>query len=70
MTESGKVELKIWNERAELVSDVTDQKSEGLQVTSFTTSSFGSGVYFYSVVLTYDSGKVEKIKPHKFAVIH
>ncbi|HEY5038291.1 MAG TPA: hypothetical protein VIJ93_04385 [bacterium] len=70
MAESGRVELKVWNEKAEIVDDVTDQKSAGVQVTPFSISAFASGVYFYSLILTYDSGKVEKIKPHKFVVIH
>ena len=70
LAESGLVELKIWNERAELVDDVTDSKSAGVQVTPFNVSGFASGVYFYSLILTYASGKVETIKPHKFVVIH
>lgn len=70
MAESGKVELKIWNEKAELVSDVTEHTEAGVQVTSFTISAFASGVYFYSLILTYNSGKVENIKPRKFVVLH
>jgi sugar lactone lactonase YvrE len=70
MAGAGKVELKVWNEKAELVASVTDQKQAGVQVTPFNVAGFASGVYFYSVVLTYNSGQVEKLKPRKFAIIH
>jgi sugar lactone lactonase YvrE len=70
MQENGNVLLKIWNEKAELVATVTDSKSTGVQTTPFSISGFATGVYFYSVVINYDSGKSEKISPQKFVILH
>jgi len=70
MKETGQITLKIWNEKAELVDTVTDHKSAGVQTTSFSIPGFATGVYFYSVILNYDSGKFEKLGPKKFVVIH
>ena len=70
MAEQGKVELRIWNEKAELVDAVTDSKPAGVQTTPFTIAGFATGVYFYSVALNYDSGKSTMISPKKFVVIH
>jgi sugar lactone lactonase YvrE len=70
MTSAGSVDLKIWNEAAERVAEVTDQKSTGVQVTPFSVAGFASGVYFYTLTLSYGSGDVEKLPPHKFVIIH
>src|ERR1039458_2072785 len=51
MAGSGQVELRVWNEKAELVTQVTDQKPAGVQATPFSISGFASGVYFYSLVI-------------------
>jgi hypothetical protein len=39
-------------------------------VTPFSVAGFASGVYFYTLTLTYGSGDVEKLPPHKFVIIH
>ncbi|HJT24538.1 MAG TPA: hypothetical protein VJ873_08160, partial [bacterium] len=70
MAQSGQVDLRVWNEKAELVAHVTDSKTAGVQVTPFSIAGFGTGVYFYSITLTYSSGQVEKLSPKKFAIIH
>lgn len=71
MDRPGSVVIKFWNEKAELVDRVTDSKpSAGVQTTPFTTSGFATGVYFYTVVLNYNSGSSVKIGPQKFVVIH
>jgi len=70
MGDAGQVDLRIWNEKAELVTHVTDSKPKGTQVTSFSIAGFGSGIYFYALTLNYDSGQMEKIGPQKFAIIH
>jgi sugar lactone lactonase YvrE len=70
MAESGRMDLKIWDEKGELADEVTDQKLAGAQVTTFNLSPFTTGIYFYQVTLSYDSGRTEKLKPRKFAVIH
>ena len=70
MAESGDADLKIWNLKAELVTRVSGQKPKGVQITPFNISGVPSGVYFYSLTLRYDSGRVEEIKPKKFVIIH
>ena len=70
MAGSGRVELRVWNEKAELVAQVTDQKPAGVQVTPFSISGFASGVYFYSLVIVYDSGTTQKLSPRKFVILH
>lgn len=69
MAEPGLMELRIWNQAGELVSRVLERKPTGLHVTPFSLSSFVPGVYFYSVQLKYDSGRVESLKTKKFAVV-
>jgi hypothetical protein len=70
MAEPGQVTLKVWNEKAELVDSVTDIQPAGVQTTPFTISGFATGVYFYTVVLNYNSGNSQKIGPQKFVVVH
>lgn len=70
MAQAGQVDLKIWNERAELAAHITDSEPAGVQATPFSIAGFGPGVYFYALTLTYASGQVEKLGPKKFAVVH
>jgi len=70
MVESGQAELKVWNERAELVYHATETKPAGVQISSFSLAGYASGVYLYNLALRYVSGRVENIPLHKFAVIH
>lgn len=70
MEEPGRADLRVWNEKAELVTHVTDSKPAGVQTTTFSITGFGPGVYFYALTLNYDSGQVEKLGPKKFAIIH
>ena len=70
MAEAGKVELKVWNEKAEMVAHVQDQRPAGVQITPFSIAGWGTGVYFYDLTLIYSSGRVERLAPKKFAVIH
>jgi sugar lactone lactonase YvrE len=70
MDESGRLDLKIWNEKGELADKIQEQKAAGVQVTTFSVSTFATGVYFYQATLSYSSGRVVTLKPRKFAVIH
>jgi len=70
MAQSGQVDLRIWNEKAEIVTHVTDSKPAGVQVTPFSIVGFGTGVYFYSLTITYVTGQIEKMGPKKFAILH
>ena len=70
MAQPGAVDLRVWNEKAELAAHVTDSKPAGVQETSFSISGFATGVYFYFLTLTYSSGQVEKLGPKKFVILH
>lgn len=70
LAQAGQLDLRVWNEKAELVTHVIDSKPAGVQVTLFSIAGFGTGVYFYSLTLTYSSGQVEKLGPKKFAILH
>lgn len=70
MAGAGRVDLKAWNEKAELTARVSEARPKGVQVTSFSTAGFATGVYFYALTLTYDSGRVEEMSPRKFVVFH
>ena len=70
MAEPGKIQLKVWNHNGELVTEVTDQKPAGVQITPFSIAGILPGVYFYSLALSYDSGGIDKPKAGEFAVIH
>jgi hypothetical protein len=69
MAQSGRMELKIWNQNGELVDTITDQKAAGAQTTPFKISGFAPGVYFYTVTQSYDSGQTTKTQPGKFVVV-
>jgi hypothetical protein len=70
MSASGSVEILVWNANAELAAKVTDQKPPGAQSSQLNLQGFASGIYFYRVLLTYDSGQVERLKPGKFVIEH
>ena len=70
MAQAGGVDLRVWNEKAELVAHVTDEKTAGVQESPFSISGFASGVYFYSLTLTYGSGQAENLGPKKFVILH
>jgi len=71
MVSSGSIELKIWNEKAELVDEVTDQKTTtGVQITPFNIVGFASGVYFYTLTIHYTSGQTQTLSPQKFVILH
>jgi hypothetical protein len=69
MAEAGQMNLKIWNEAAELVAEVKQHLPAGVQAMRFDLTGLSSGVYFYEATLRYDSGRVETFKPNKFVMI-
>jgi DNA-binding beta-propeller fold protein YncE len=70
MAQAGAIELKVWNWKGGWVGQVTDQKPAGVQVTPFDISGLATGVYFYDLKITYDSGSGVTIPPQKFVIIH
>jgi sugar lactone lactonase YvrE len=70
MTGPGRMKMTVWNEAAQRRAEVTDQKPAGSQSTAFDISGWATGVYFYTLALSYDSGALQKLPPQKFAIIH
>ncbi|HEY5038495.1 MAG TPA: SBBP repeat-containing protein, partial [bacterium] len=68
MQESGTAQVSVWNASAELVTDVNQTQWVGPQKTTLNTQGWARGVYFYRVILHYNSGKLEKLPPDKFYV--
>jgi hypothetical protein len=69
LSQSGRIELKIWNEARELSGEVTASRDAGVQVVPFDASRLATGVYVFQVTLDYGLGRLEKLPPRKFAVI-
>jgi hypothetical protein len=69
MAAAGKVSIKVWNENAGLVDEVTDQKPAGNQITRLLTGKYAPGVYFFQVSQQYDSGATAKTEILKFTVL-
>ena len=68
MEEGGTAQVLVWNESAELVADVSQNKWVGPQETTLKILGWARGVYFYRVVLHYDSGKTNRLPPDKFYI--
>jgi hypothetical protein len=69
MVDSGKAAIRIWNENGDLVATIEERKLAGFQKSRIPINNFAPGVYLYKVVMTYDSGNVEKLDAQKFAVV-
>ena len=69
MAGPGIMTLKIFNRIGELAAQVAERRPAGVQASSFSVSGFAPGIYFFTVTLNYDSGRTEKPKAGKFAVI-
>jgi len=70
LAQAGTVEVRIYNQTGDLVSEKTEAKSPGIQVVPFSLAGFAPGIYYCSVVLKYGLGNPEKLKINKFAVLH
>jgi hypothetical protein len=68
MAESGKADIRVYNEAGDLVARIQDDKLIGTQTSRLSVRDFAPGVYIYKVLLTYASGKVESLEVQKFAV--
>ena len=68
MEEGGTAQVLVWNESAELVADITQNQWVGTQKTTISLQGWARGVYFYRVVLHYNSGKTDRLPPDKFFV--
>ncbi len=70
MAQSGKVKIKVWNQNREVVAEINDRKLAGVQITPLNLSETAPGLYYYKVVLEYDSGLIDSLKIKKFAIVH
>ncbi|MES2202181.1 MAG: ice-binding family protein [candidate division FCPU426 bacterium] len=68
MAEAGAVDLRIYNDRGDLVARDEQEKASGVQKSQVPISQFAPGVYLYKVVLTYASGSKESLETQKFTV--
>ena len=70
LSEPGTARVLVYNEAGALVMNSTEVKPPGLQTTQLCVCSAPPGLYIYFVLLNYDSGKKEKLRPGKIVVIH
>jgi hypothetical protein len=69
MANSGTVQVLAYNESGDLVVNFTDLKPAGLQSSQVDLCCLAPGIYLYLVMINYDSGSKEKLKPAKFVVV-
>jgi hypothetical protein len=69
MASAGTVEILAFNEAGDQVIHFNDTKPAGLQASQVDLCCLAPGVYLYLVLITYDTGGTEKLKPGKFVVL-
>ncbi len=74
MAAPGSVKIRVYNDAAQLVETVFENKQEGPQSSIIDTKSLVTGVYLYIVQLNYNNQGANlgstKIGPKKFVVLH
>lgn len=70
MAGPGTVRVLIYSESGDLIDTVTETKPAGVQQSQFCTYTYAAGVYFYRLILTYDSGTQEKLPVGRFLLVH
>lgn len=68
MKSAGMANLRIWNENGDLAASLEEHRLGGPQKSIIPITSFAPGVYLFRMVLTYDSGEVQRLDVQKFAV--
>lgn len=68
--ESGRAEVRVYNERGNMVARKADDTGEGWQTWDLGLCRLPPGVYYHQVLLRYQSGKTETLKGEPFAVLH
>lgn len=68
--ESSRVEVRVYNERGNLVASKVGDAGEGWQTWDLGLCRLPPGVYYHQVLLRYPSGKTETLKGEPFAVLH
>lgn len=70
MAGPGSVQVLAYNEAGDQVVHFNDLKPAGLQTSQVDLCCLAPGVYLYLILITYDSGATERLKPGKFVVVH
>lgn len=70
MDEAGTALIRVYNEAGNLVLSTTESKLSGVQSTQFCLCPMPSGLYLYSIQLTYQSGNQANLKIGKILVAH
>jgi hypothetical protein len=68
LQQAGKAQIRVWNEKTDLVAELSQEQGCGVQEEVLDLGRFAAGVYFYQVQLSYNSGRMEKLKMNKFLV--
>jgi sugar lactone lactonase YvrE len=66
MKEAGRSTVLIFNERGDIAGKIRELKGPGMQISRIEAQPFAVGVYFYRVILDYDSGQSEHFDTAKF----
>ena len=69
MAQTGSAQILAYNESGEMVVNFNDLKPAGLQTSQVSLCCLAPGVYVYLILIHYDNGQLEKLKPGKFVVI-
>jgi hypothetical protein len=70
LTEVGQADLRVYNERGNLVSRLVEEETAGWHVKDLGLCRLPPGVYRHLVVVRYPSGQTETLKGEPFAVLH
>lgn len=68
MPSPGNALVIVYNESGDMVSQVQEIKSAGVQQTGLDLFYYRKGIYLCRIVLTLDTGSVKKLKTFKFLV--
>ncbi len=65
----GNVKIRVYNDAAQLVETLTEDKQGGPQTSVLNIKNLSTGVYMYILTLTYQNQGTTKIGPKKFMVL-
>jgi|GEM_PF-3188549 hypothetical protein len=70
LPQAGHVDLRVYNERGNLVARLQEEALPGWQVKDLGLCRLPSGIYLHQVIIRYPSGETEILKGEPFAVLH
>ena len=69
MAEAGKVQVRLWNENGDLAAAPSEAQAAGYRCMRLDIKGYAPGIYYYRVVLRYDSGREERLRAGKLAIL-